>query len=78
MYLILYQIHIQALNIRVSYHDANLFLSIMNSLPSQMIKSSEEEEEEEEEKEDNKRNEMDEKKSKSKLKKQSKIWFASD
>nr|XP_054769178.1 intermembrane lipid transfer protein VPS13D-like [Lytechinus pictus] len=66
------EVHIQALNIRVSYHDTQLFLSIMNSLPSQMIKKQHSEEDEEEvEAVDNKRNEAEEKtQSKSKVKRQ--------
>ncbi|XP_030843346.1 vacuolar protein sorting-associated protein 13D-like [Strongylocentrotus purpuratus] len=66
------EVHIQALNIRVSYHDAQLFLSIMNSLPSQMIKKQHSEDEEEEvEAVDNMRNEAEEKtQSKSKIKRQ--------
>lgn len=30
------QVHTEALNIRVSYHDTQLFLGIMNSLPEQL------------------------------------------
>ncbi|XP_038078266.1 vacuolar protein sorting-associated protein 13D-like isoform X2 [Patiria miniata] len=37
------EVHIQALNIRVSYHDARLFLAIMNSLPAQLLQAENEE-----------------------------------
>ncbi|XP_033641822.1 vacuolar protein sorting-associated protein 13D-like isoform X2 [Asterias rubens] len=39
------EVHIQALNIRVSYHDARLFLAIMNSLPAQMLQTENEQKE---------------------------------
>ena len=41
----LFKVHIQALNIRVSYHDARLFLAIMNSLPAQMLQTENEQKE---------------------------------
>ncbi|XP_022090239.1 vacuolar protein sorting-associated protein 13D-like isoform X2 [Acanthaster planci] len=39
------EVLIQALNIRVSYHDARLFLAIMNSLPAQLLQAEQEEKE---------------------------------
>ena len=38
------QIHIQALNVRVSYNDAMLFLAIINSLPAQILQKDDEDE----------------------------------
>ena len=43
MFVSSFQIHIQALNVRVSYNDAMLFLAIANSLPEQILKKDEEE-----------------------------------